>query len=92
LASTAFGDELMEARHEFATDVAAAAGERALRGIRAFVDQHCAASARDAAGVLELLTLAPTGLKGDGPSPVTYRHGSPRSPTQGLHFSRTALL
>ena len=73
LASTPHGDELMEARHEFAADVAASALDRAHRGLRAFLRSHTAADGATLATVVDLLTLSPTGLKGDNPTTAVYR-------------------
>ena len=72
LAANLHGDELMEAKHEFAQDVAAAAYERAHAGLRAFV-ADTGAPAATAAEVLDLLTLSPFGLQSDRPTPATYR-------------------
>lgn len=71
LSSTPHGDELMEARHGFATDVADAALERMRQGLRAFVES--AVSPDGSARIIDLLLLSPTGLKSDHPSPETYR-------------------
>lgn len=73
LAATPFGDELMEARHEFAADVAEAASARARRGLQAFVQSNASVDTRTRKTVIDLLTLSPAGLKGDDPSPRTYR-------------------
>ena len=73
LAATAFGTELMEARHEFAADVAQGALDRARRGLRAFVNSNTTVEARTKAAVIDLLILSPAGLKGDDPTPTTYR-------------------
>lgn len=72
LASTAHGDELMEAKHEFATDVAGAAYARAFDGLRAFLHTLDAPTTATTA-VFDLLTLSPMGLKSDRPTPATYR-------------------
>jgi AcrR family transcriptional regulator len=73
LAATAFGDELMEARHEFAADVADAAFERARRGLRAFVTSNTSVDTRARAAVVDLLILSPVGLHADDPTPAAYR-------------------
>lgn len=73
MASTQFGDELMEGRQEFAADVAAAAAERAQEGLRTFVRGTAVAGSIPVVRVIELLTLAPAGLKGDEPTPDVYR-------------------
>ncbi|MEM9467386.1 MAG: helix-turn-helix domain-containing protein [Actinomycetota bacterium] len=72
LAATSHGDELMEAKHEFAADVAGAAYARAHAGLRRFVDD-AAASTPAADRAFDLLTLSPLGLKGDHPTPAIYR-------------------
>lgn len=73
LAATPFGAELMEARHEFAADVAQAAFDRARAGLRAFVNSNSSADARTRSAALDLLALAPAGLKGDDPTAAAYR-------------------
>jgi len=73
LAATPFGGELMEAKHDFAAEVAEAALERARSGLRAFVDSNVDAPADIRRQVVDLLVLSPVGLKGDGPSPAVYR-------------------
>lgn len=73
LAATPFGAELMEARHEFAADVAQAAFDRARRGLREFVIAHSSVDGRTQSAAIDLLALAPAGLKGDGPTPAAYR-------------------
>ncbi|MGD8685112.1 MAG: helix-turn-helix domain-containing protein [Chloroflexota bacterium] len=73
LSSTPFGAELMEARHEFAADVAEAASERTRHGLRRFVGSLPMAQTRMRSQVIDLLTLAPAGLKGDHPSPAIFR-------------------
>jgi AcrR family transcriptional regulator len=72
LATTTHGDELMEAKHEFAADVAAAAITRAHVGLRDFLTAEAATGASVDA-VVELLTLSPVGLKSDRPEPEIYR-------------------
>ncbi len=73
LAATAHGDELMEAKHEFAEDVAQAATRRAQRAVRGFLRSHTNAPPRTINEALDLLTLAPTGLKSDRPSIAVFR-------------------
>ena len=72
LSATAFGAELMEAKHEFAADVAEAAHDRARRGLRRFLKER-GVSGPSASAVIDLISLSPLGLKGDGPSPTAYR-------------------
>lgn len=72
LAATKFGDELLEARHEFAAEAATAAVKRAHKGLRdhlkrATFDQESQVRA------LEILTLSTVGLKQDQPTPAVYR-------------------
>lgn len=73
LAATPFGAELMEARHDFAADVAEAALERARRGLASFVEAHAGADPATRRQVVDLLVLSPAGLKSDAPRPRTYR-------------------
>ncbi len=72
LAATEFGDELLEARHQFAADVAADAMTRAHDGLR---DRLRATSSnqRTRTGAFDTLTLSPLGLKQDHPTPAVYR-------------------
>ena len=71
LSTTPFGEELMEASYEFAADVAESAFARTREGLRTFVTSQT--SLEDPNTVIELLLLSPAGLKGDHPSPDTYR-------------------
>lgn len=73
LAATAFGGELMEAKHEFAEDVAEAAYGRARGGLGAFLESVTDAAPAARTEATDLLWLAPGGLKGDQPSPATFR-------------------
>jgi AcrR family transcriptional regulator len=73
LAATPFGDELLEAKHEFAADVAHSAHHRAQNGLRKHLQNSAPADPRARAAALDLLTLAPAGLKQDHPTPATYR-------------------
>lgn len=73
LSSTPFGAELMDARHAFAADVAEAASERTRRGLRRFVGSLPPPQTSERSRVIDLLTLAPAGLKGDHPSPAVFR-------------------
>ena len=73
MAATPFGDELMEAKYEFAADVAAAAIERARKGLRKFIGANVDADRATKTAAIELLILSPNGLKSDDPSPATYR-------------------
>ncbi len=73
LAATPFGSELMDARHDFAADVADAAAERARNGLWAYVETCDAADDATRRTVIELLVFAPAGLKGGAPSSATYR-------------------
>lgn len=72
LASAPCGDELMEAKHQFAAEAASAAISRAHGGLRAHIRAHGGSkTSRDQ--TFQLLTLAPAGLKQDRPSPTAYR-------------------
>lgn len=73
LAATEFGDELMEARHQFAADAAANALKRAHDGLRAHLRVNTAADRPTRTRTFELLTLSLAGLKQDHPTPATYR-------------------
>ncbi|MEO1057459.1 MAG: helix-turn-helix domain-containing protein [Actinomycetota bacterium] len=73
MASTPFGDELMEGRQEFAADIAVAAADRAHEGLRIFLLATADADTPNVERVIELLTLAPAGLKNDQPHPTAYR-------------------
>lgn len=72
LAETPFGDELMEAKHEFAHDLFVAAQARAVAGLKRFLSgEGCTGAAATAA--MELVTLAPVGLRSDQPSVRQFR-------------------
>ena len=73
LATASFGAELMEARHEFAADIASAALERVHRGLREFLETAGDSDGATQSTVVELLTLSPAGLKADAPTIVDYR-------------------
>jgi AcrR family transcriptional regulator len=73
LAATDHGDELMEARHQFAADAAANAIKRAHDGLRSHLKAHTDADDRTRASAFELLTLSPAGFKQDHPTPAAYR-------------------
>jgi AcrR family transcriptional regulator len=72
LAATEFGDELLEARHQFAADAANNAMKRAHGGLRARL-ASTPADRPTRTGVFELLTLSTAGLKQDHPTPAAYR-------------------
>ncbi|MEY3691402.1 MAG: hypothetical protein RJB57_1058 [Actinomycetota bacterium] len=72
LAATKYGDELLEARHEFAAEAATAAVKRAHKGLR----DHLRETTFDQQSLdraLEILTLSTVGLKQDKPTPTVYR-------------------
>lgn len=72
LAATTYGDELLEARHEFAAEAATAAVKRAHKGLC----DHLKATTSDQQSqvrALEILTLSTVGLKQDQPTPTVYR-------------------
>ena len=73
LAETKFGEELMEARHQFAADAAANATARAHDGLRTHLKTHTSADRTTRARTFELLTLSLAGLKQDHPTPAAYR-------------------
>ena len=73
LAATEHGDELMEARHQFAAEAATNAFKRAHDGLRAHLRTHTSADRRTRADTFDLLTLSLAGLKQDRPRPATYR-------------------
>lgn len=72
LAATPHGDELMEAKLEFAADVAVESSAQAHAGLQTFV-AGLSPSDTITDAVFDLLTLSPFGLKRDRPSPSTYR-------------------
>lgn len=72
LASTPHGAEVIEAKYEFAADVAEAAHERARSGLRAYLRRSGLRGAA-ASRVIDLLLLSPVGLKSDEPEPAEYR-------------------
>ena len=72
LAETAAGDELMEAKHEFAYDVFVYAHARGVAGLKRYLaSEGCSGAA--ATAVMELVTLAPIGLRSDQPSIRVFR-------------------
>ncbi|MEM8619277.1 MAG: helix-turn-helix domain-containing protein [Actinomycetota bacterium] len=73
LAATPHGDELMEAKHEFAADVAEESTRRAQHALRAFLRRRTDSDMQAINTALELLTLSPVGLKSDHPSSAVYR-------------------
>lgn len=73
LASTDHGEELMEARHQFAAEAAASAIKRANNGLRKHLHANTRADRRTQTRALELLTLSLAGLKQDHPTPAAYR-------------------
>lgn len=72
LAATEFGDELLEARHQFAADAAANAMKRAHNGLRTHL-KATPSDQRTRNRTFELLTLSLVGLKQDHPTPAAYR-------------------
>ena len=72
LSATRYGDELLEARHQFAADAAAVAVKRAHKGLREHL-KTTKAEQRAQAAAFELITLSTVGLKQDQPTPTTYR-------------------
>jgi AcrR family transcriptional regulator len=72
LSATRYGDELLEARHQFAAEAAAVAVKRAHKGLREHL-KTTKAEQRAQAAAFELITLSTVGLKQDQPTPTTYR-------------------
>lgn len=72
LAATEFGDELMDARHQFAAEAAVNAVKRAHGGLRAHL-KTTPSDQRTRTGAFDLLALSPVGLKQDHPTPAVYR-------------------
>jgi AcrR family transcriptional regulator len=73
LAATDYGEELMDAHHQFGTEAAAHSKKRAHDGLRKHLQTHTGADRQTRTGMLELLTLSIAGLKQDHPSPGVYR-------------------
>lgn len=72
LASTPYGAEVIEAKHEFAADIAEAVHDRARAGLRSYL-QRSGSTGAGASRIIDLLVLAPVGLKSDAPPPAEYR-------------------
>ncbi|MGA0862668.1 MAG: helix-turn-helix domain-containing protein [Ilumatobacteraceae bacterium] len=72
LSATRFGDELLEARHQFAAEAAEAALKRAHKGLRDHV-RTTNSDQRSQDRAFEILTLSTVGLKQDQPTPAAYR-------------------
>ncbi len=73
LASAAHGDEIIDAKSEFAADIAAAVNAERRRGLESFLRRRCALRGKALADVVGLVDLAPIGLKSDEPTPDVYR-------------------
>jgi AcrR family transcriptional regulator len=87
LATTPFGDELMDARHQFAAAAAESAIRRAHDGLRSHLATHTTADRGIRTRTFELLTLPLVGLKQDHPTPAVYR----RRLTFLAHIAASAL-
>ena len=72
LAATPHGEELLEAHHAFATDVSEQANARMANGLERYLRDQCAVDDNTVDSALQLLLLAPAGLKADHPSPAVY--------------------
>ena len=72
-ASTDHGEELTDAKHQFAADAAANAIKRANDGLRKHLQTHTDVDRQTRTSTLELLTLSLAGLKQDHPTPAVYR-------------------
>lgn len=72
LFSRPYGAEVIEAKYEFAADVAEAAHARGRVGLREFL-RRTGCTGTTASRLIDLLVLAPLGLKSDGPSPADFR-------------------
>lgn len=73
MADSPHGEELLQAHHAFSRDLADEAHGRMRDGLLAYLRSHPALAEADAEGALELLALAPSGLKADQPPPDVYR-------------------
>lgn len=69
----AFAEEFLEARLEFAADIAEAELERGRSGLRAFIDDQTDAHPSTRAAATDLVILSPAGLKAGWPEPGVYR-------------------
>ena len=87
LADSPYGEELLEAHHTFTVDVAARASARMRSALEGFLRDHPDLEAADVDAALELLLMAPAGLKADQPTPAHYRRRLDR-----LAEAVTALL
>jgi AcrR family transcriptional regulator len=73
LSSLSHAQEILEAQHEFAADVAADETARMRDGLARAIERRADVAAQRRQAALDLLLLAPTGLKADRPDPDTYR-------------------
>lgn len=73
LSSLSHAQEILEAQHEFAADVAADETARMRAGLVKAIERRVDVGSERRKAALDLLLLAPTGLKGDRPDPSTYR-------------------
>lgn len=73
LAATRYGEELMDAHHQFASQASKNANSRALSALRKHLQTHTRADRRTQTKMLELLTLSIAGFKQDHPTPAVYR-------------------
>lgn len=74
LASLPHGDEIVDAKFEFAADAAEAAVTRRRRGLERFLRRSAGLRGRRLTDVADLIDLSPAGLKADRPTgPVLRR-------------------
>ena len=73
LATAEHGDEITDAKAEFAADVAAAVFAARRRRLEAFVRRTCGRKGTALTDLVDLLELAPLGMKADRPDPSIYR-------------------
>jgi TetR/AcrR family transcriptional regulator len=73
LATAAFGDEIVDAKHQFAADLAEAIIAERRRGLERHLRRASGRRGGALRSVVDLIELAPLGLKADNPSPEAYR-------------------
>lgn len=73
LAAAAFGDEIVDAKHEFAADLADSIIAARRRGLERFLRRTYGLRGGTLTSVVDLIELAPLGLKADNPSPEAFR-------------------
>lgn len=73
LAATAYGDEIIDAHHQFAAGAIGDAVKRAQAGLRKHLQTNTKIDRKTIVNMSELLTLSIAGFKQDRPTPATYR-------------------